>query len=57
MTKEKVCLVRVTSVYGRTTIYPENATARLFAQIAGTKTLTQPLLNSIRALGFSIEHQ
>jgi len=52
---KQTCLVSITNVYGRPTIYPENATAKLFAHIAGTKTLTQSLLNDIRALGFAIE--
>ena len=53
--EEKTCLVSVKIVYGNAAIYPENATARLFTHIAGTKTLTQALLNDIRSLGFSIQ--
>ena len=48
----KVCVDRV---WGRYTIYPANETAELFAQIAGTKTLTNSTLALAERLGFLIE--
>jgi hypothetical protein len=44
-------------VYGNRVIYPHCATARNFARIAGTKTLTLAALQQIKNLGFEIvEH-
>ena len=45
------------NVYGNRVIYPHCATARNFARIAGTKTLTLAALQQIKNLGFEIvEH-
>ena len=45
------------NVYGNRVIYPHCATARNFARIAGTKTLTIAALQQIKNLGFEIvEH-
>lgn len=41
-------------VYGQTKYYPKCDNARLFAAIAGTKTLTQPTIISIVALGYKV---
>ena len=46
--------VEVRDVYGQTVFYPMCNTAKLFAQIAGTKTLTTDVLNKIRELGYSV---
>jgi hypothetical protein len=46
--------VEVRDVYGQTVFYPMCDKAKLFAQIAGTKTLTTDVLNKIRELGYSI---
>jgi len=46
--------VRITSVYGQKTIYPVCETARIFADIAGTKTLKSTTLNAILALGYKV---
>lgn len=46
--------VRITSVYGQKTIYPVCETAKIFANIAGTKTLKSTTINSIKALGYKI---
>ena len=46
-------LVRV--VYGCETAYPVCDKAKLFAKIAGTKTLGPTVLSSIKALGYEIE--
>lgn len=42
-------------VYGRPTYYPVCRTAKLFAELAGTKTLTQGALRTIREMGVAID--
>jgi len=49
--------VEVRSVYGRDTIYPVDAAARAFASIAGTTTLTVPVLKQIIGLGYEVQYQ
>jgi len=49
--------VRITNVYGQKTVYPVCETARIFADIAGTKTLKPTSINSIKALGYTINVQ
>lgn len=49
--------VRVTNVYGQKTVYPVCETAKIFADIAGTKTLKPTTINSIKALGYTINVQ
>lgn len=49
--------VEVRSVYGRDTIYPVDAAAKAFAAIAGTTTLTVPVLKQIIALGYEVRYQ
>ena len=44
----------VKSNYGAFTIYPNCETAKIFAAIAGTKTLTFPTLKLIKALGYEV---
>ena len=46
--------VRITSVYGQKTVYPICETARIFAGIAGTKTLKSTTINAIKALGYKV---
>jgi hypothetical protein len=46
--------VRITSNYGAKTVYPVCETAKIFADIAGTKTLKPTTINSIKALGYKI---
>ncbi len=46
--------VRITSNYGARAVYPVCETAQIFAQIAGTKTLKPETLNSIKALGYTV---
>lgn len=48
-------LVEVRDVYGNRTVYPVCNTARLFASLAGTKTLTGHALTLIERLGYLIE--
>jgi hypothetical protein len=47
--------VQIKSVFGNHLIYPANTEAQLFADIAGTKTLSQSDLQKIVKLGFVIE--
>jgi len=47
--------VEVKDVYGVTKYYPLCEKAQLFADIAGTKTLTVQVIKKIEALGFSIK--
>jgi hypothetical protein len=47
--------VEVKDVYGVTKYYPICEKAQLFADIAGTKTLTVETIKKIEALGYSIK--
>ena len=47
--------VEVKDVYGSVKYYPICEKAQLFADIAGTKTLTVQVIKKIEALGFSIK--
>ena len=47
--------VLVRMVFGNETVYPVCEKAKLFAKIAGTKTLCPTALSSIKALGYEIE--
>jgi hypothetical protein len=47
-------LVEIKTVYGEEKIYPMCQQAKLFAQIAGTKTLTRSVINHIKALGVEV---
>jgi hypothetical protein len=47
--------VEVKEVYGAVKYYPLCEKAQLFADIAGTKTLTIQVIKKIEALGFSIK--
>lgn len=47
--------VEVKDVYGTVKYYPMCEKAQLFADIAGTKTLTIEVIKKIEALGFSIK--
>ena len=49
------CQVVIRNVYGNDLIYPANDEGRLFAAIAGTKTLSKTDLARIEQLGFRIE--
>lgn len=50
-----VVQVEVRSVYGVKAIYPVNHEAKVFAQIAGTKTLTKAVISDIKLLGIAVE--
>jgi hypothetical protein len=49
------CLVNSRNVYGTETFYPVSLTAKLFADVAGTKTLTPTVLNLIKAAGYNVK--
>lgn len=46
--------IEIRNVYGNETIYPANDTAKLFASIAGTKTLKRETLKLAEKLGFTV---
>ncbi len=46
--------ITVRNIYGALTIYPACETARKFARIARTKTLTFETLEQIRSLGYRV---
>lgn len=47
--------VQIKQVYGNETIYPVCDTAKKFAALLGTKTLTYRAIQGIKDLGYSIE--
>jgi hypothetical protein len=49
--------VQIRQIYGNETIYPICEKAKLFAAIAGTKTLTLQAIAQIKLLGYAIEIQ
>lgn len=51
----KVIQIEVKDVYGVSKAYPANDAAKLFARIAGTKTLCRETLGYAQQLGFSIQ--
>jgi hypothetical protein len=55
MSTEKKLVVRMDRVYGTITAYPANEVARIFAEIAGTKTLKLATIERAKRLGFEIE--
>lgn len=48
--------VKVKSVYGNEQIYPVCKQAQIFAEIAGTKTLTPHTLRMVKILGYNVLH-
>jgi len=53
----KTITVQVKSNYGQIVAYPVCVESKLFAQLAGTKTLTIDALKTIKALGFEVIQQ
>ena len=49
--------IRVDRVYGNITLYPVCERAKLLAEIAGTKTLTNKTLGLAERMGFQIVQQ
>jgi len=54
MGNEYEIVVRVTTNYGARAVYPVCETAKIFAIIAGTKTLKPETLNCIKSLGYKV---
>tara|TARA_R100000687_G_C6377051_1_gene130774 strand:+ start:231 stop:482 length:252 start_codon:yes stop_codon:yes gene_type:complete len=52
--KEQRITVKIRNVYGEDKIYPVSDQAKLFANIAGTKTLTDYTIARIKQLGYAI---
>ena len=50
----KAITVKIRSVYGEDKVYPVSEEAKLFANIAGTKTLTDYTIAKIKQLGYTI---
>jgi len=48
-------LVKIQNNYGCETVYPVCETAQIFAQIAGTKTLTPETRSAIKQLGYELK--
>ena len=46
--------VKLKNVYGQDLVYPACSKAKLFAQIAGTTTLTPETLSKIMFLGYEV---
>lgn len=53
----KTITIEIRSQYGNTVAYPACQAAKLFARIAGTKTLSSQALKHIQVLGFGIDCQ
>ncbi len=47
--------IRIKNQYGQNVAYPACTNSRLFAQIAGTSTLTASVLHKIDKLGYRIK--
>ncbi len=50
-------IVTIKSVYGNSLVYPICQKAMLFADIAGTATLTDDTIRSIKTLGYRVKVQ
>ena len=48
-------IVRVQDNYGKTSVYPVCKRAKMFAEIAGTRTLTLKTIKIIKSLGYEID--
>ena len=53
----KEITVRITKNYGVEVIYPVCENAQVFAQIAGTRTLTKETIDKIKRLGYTVNVQ
>lgn len=49
--------IRIQNVYGNDLIYPVCNTAKIFASMLGTKTLTRSAIDHIKKLGYEIRVQ
>lgn len=48
--------LKVKQNYGNQALYPANEQAQIFADIAGTKTLTIQVVKQILKLGYTVEY-
>jgi len=46
----------VADQYGKSVFYPNCERAKIFSNIANTKTITVPTIKQIRALGYEIKY-
>lgn len=51
----KTITITIKYVYGNAVVYPHCDDSRVFAQIAGTKTLTPDTIRLIRLLGYEVK--
>jgi hypothetical protein len=51
----KLITVNIEPQYGKWVYYPACSDAKVFAEIAGTKTLTEQTLAHIRELGYEVK--
>jgi hypothetical protein len=51
---DRLVIVHVKEVYGRTCVYPVSPAAQAIARLTGTKTLTLEALGIARELGFEV---
>jgi hypothetical protein len=49
--------VKLKNVYGQDLVYPVCSKAKVFAQIAGTTTLTPETLSKITLLGYEVTNE
>ena len=54
MNTDKQITVQIKSIYGNEMSYPICPQAKIFAELAGTKTLTRTAINLIKDLGFKV---
>lgn len=47
--------IEIRNVYGNTVAYPVDTQAKVFAAIAGHKTLTRSTLQGVLSLGYSVQ--
>lgn len=57
METEKTITVKIKNNYGQDAIYPVCDSAKAFAAIAGTKTLTGYTIKLIKSLGYTVNIQ
>ena len=54
MSTKPIIEITTKRVYGEIKIYPSCAVAQIFAQIAGTKTLSAAVMAQIESLGYNV---
>lgn len=50
-------IIQIKNVYGKDMIYPINETAKQFAALIGTKTLTRCAISQIEKMGYSVQYE